>query len=79
MIRYQKAVAAAFGGVAALFAPAIAFATLVTAPVPAQAGARCPDQQMSESGPFQGRICGYGDWEVSQRLRPGGNRYRYRY
>ena len=24
-----------------------------------------PDQQMSESGPFQGRICRYGDWEVS--------------
>ena len=74
MIRYQKSVAAAFSGVAVLFAPALAVATLVTAPAPAQAGARCPDQQMSESGPFQGRICRYGDWEVS-RARPYGYRF----
>ena len=78
MICYKTTAAALFNAVAVL-APALAVATLVTAPVPAQAGARCPDQQMSESGPFQGRICGYGDWEVSQRFRPGGNRYRYRY
>ena len=36
MTRYQKTVTAAFSGVAVLFAPALAVATLVTAPVPAQ-------------------------------------------
>ena len=41
---------------------------------PATAAPRCPDQQMSESGPFQGRICRYGDWEVSRAL-PYGYRY----
>ena len=74
MTRYQKTVASAFSGVAVLFAPAIAVATLVAAPVPAQAGARCPDQQMSESGPFQGQICEYGDWQVSE-----AGPYSYRY
>ena len=77
MTRNQNTFATAVSGVAVLLAPALAVATVVTSPLPAQAGARCPDQQMSESGPFQGRICRYGDWEVSQRLRPGGNRYRY--
>ena len=76
MTRYQKAVATAFGGVAALFAPAIAVTTFVTAPVPAQASARCPDQQMSESGPFQGRICKYGDWQVSHLRHPGFDSFR---
>ena len=65
MTRYQNTVAAAVSAAAVLLAPAIAITAVVSSPVPAQAGARCPDQQMSESGPFQGRICKYGDWQVS--------------
>ena len=38
MTRYQNIAAAAFSGVAVLLAPALAVATLVTAPAPAQAG-----------------------------------------
>ena len=38
------------------------------------AAPRCPDKQMSESGPFQGRICEYGDWQVSD---VGPDSYRY--
>ena len=37
MTRYQNIAAAALSGVAVLLAPALAVATLVTAPVPAQA------------------------------------------
>ena len=74
MTRCQNTFATAVSGVAVLLAPALAVATVVTSPLPAQAGARCPDQQMSESGPFQGSICRYGDWEVSD-----AGPYSYRY
>jgi len=37
MTRFQNTIAAAFSGVAVLLAPALAVATLVTAPVPVQA------------------------------------------
>ncbi len=37
MTRYQNTAAAVFSGIAVLLAPALAIATLVTAPVPAQA------------------------------------------
>ena len=37
MTRYQNTVAAVFSAIAVLLAPALAVATLVTAPVPAQA------------------------------------------
>ena len=59
MTLYQKTVAAAFSGVAALFAPAFVVATLVTAPVPAQA-----DQQARQ---FEQSYCftatGADRWE----------------
>ena len=54
MTFYDKAIAA-FAGSALVIAGATA----------AYASPRCPDQQISESGPFQGRICQYGDWQVS--------------
>ena len=79
MARYQNTFATAVSGVAVLLAPALAVATVVTSPLPAQAGARCPDQQMSESGPFQGRICRYGDWEVSDAYTGRYSNYRNRY
>ena len=37
MTRYQNTAVAVFSGIAVLLAPALAIATLVTAPVPAQA------------------------------------------
>ena len=43
------------------------------------AAPRCPDQQMSESGPFQGRICKYGDWQVSDAYTGRYSNYRNRY
>ena len=54
MTTYDKALTV-FAGAALVIAGATA----------AYAGPRCPDQQMSESGPFQGQICKYGDWQVS--------------
>ena len=63
MTTYDKALTV-FAGAALVIAGATA----------ASAGSRCPDQQMSESGPFQGRICKYGDWQVSD-----AGPYSYRY
>ena len=65
MTRYPNTVAAAVSAAVVLLAPALAIAAVVSSPVPAQAGTRCPNQQMSESGPFQGRIWKYGNWQVS--------------
>ena len=66
MTRYPNTVAAAVSAAVVLLAPALAIAAVVSSPVPAQAGTRCPNQQMSESGPFQGRIWEYGNWQVSR-------------
>ena len=51
-------------------------AMVIAGATAAYAGPRpqCPDQQMSESGPFQDHICRYGDWEVSD-----AGPYSYRY
>ena len=59
MTRYPNTVAAAVSAAAVLLAPALAITAVVSSRVPAQAGSRCPNQQMSESGPFQGRIQHY--------------------
>ena len=63
MTTYDKALTV-FAGAALVIAGATA----------AYAGPRCPDQQMSEGGPFQGQICKYGDWQVSD-----AGPYSYRY
>ena len=63
MTFYDKALAV-FAGAALVIAGATT----------AVASSRCPDQQLSESGPFQGRICENGDWHVSD-----AGPYSYRY
>ena len=55
MTLYQKTVAAAFGGVAVLFAPATAVAIFVAAPVPAQAEETF--RQFEQSPQFEQTYC----------------------
>ena len=64
MTNFEKILAAVAGGAVVLFAAA------------AYSGPRCPDQQMSESGPFEGQICKYGDWQVSHLRQPGFHSFR---
>ena len=49
-------------------------ALVIAGATPADAGHRCPDQQLSESGPCQGRTCLDGDWQLSD-----AGPYSYRY
>ena len=49
-------------------------ALVIAGATAAYTGPRCPDPQISESGPCQGQICGYGNWEVSD-----AGPYSYRY
>ena len=52
MTNFQKTLAAIAGGAVVLFAAA------------AYSRTRCPDQQLSKSGPFQGRTCVYGNCQM---------------
>ena len=52
MTNFQKTLAAVAGGAVVLFTAA------------AYSGTRCPDQQLSKSGPLQGRTGVYGNYQM---------------